>query len=414
MNIVNFGSCNIDYVYKLHHIVNVGETEHSDRMEIFPGGKGLNQSIAVAKAGAKVYHAGFIGKDGQLLLDTMNECGVDTSFVKRVNQPNGHAIIQVSEKGENSIFIHTGSNGLFTKEYIDDVLFNFKSGDILLLQNEINDIDYIIKRGYEKGMITVFNPSPIDSSLEKIDFNMISYAVLNEIEGEYLTGCKEPAKIISTLRKYYPKLKIVLTLGDKGCMYHDGENLYCNSAYDVIVVDSTAAGDTFMGYFIASLAENLSPEKTLERACMASALAVSQKGAAPSIPYDNDVKTAYNLLKTRPTGTVDKNALIKSRIDAYIENNIQSATLSALAAELGYSVVYTGNIIKKLTKKSFAKYLQEKRCSAASKYLLETDLPVSDIINKIGYNNESFFREKFKEFYGVTPLNYRKKLKNEI
>jgi ribokinase len=299
MNIVNFGSCNIDYVYKLNHIVNVGETEHSDRMEIFPGGKGLNQSIAVAKAGAKVYHAGFIGKDGQLLLDTMNECGVDTSFVKRVNQPNGHAIIQVSEKGENSIFIHTGSNGLFTKEYIDDVLFNFKSGDILLLQNEINDIDYIIKRGYEKGMITVFNPSPIDASLEKIDFNMISYAVLNEIEGEYLTGCKEPAKIISTLRKYYPKLKIVLTLGDKGCMYHDGENLYCNSAYDVIVVDSTAAGDTFTGYFISEMAKGREMSDVLRVASCASAITVSRPGASVSIPRYDEVMAALNIMKVK-------------------------------------------------------------------------------------------------------------------
>lgn len=414
MNIVNFGSCNIDYVYKLDHIVKIGETEHSERMDVFPGGKGLNQSIAIAKAGAKVYHAGFIGKDGQLLLDTMKESGVDVSFVKQVNQPNGHAIIQVSEKGENSIFIHTGSNGLFTKEYIDEVLSNFKSGDILLLQNEINDIDYIIKKAYEKGMITVFNPSPIDSSLEKIDFNMISYAVLNEIEGEYLTGCKEAAKIISTLRKNFPQMKIVLTLGDKGCIYHDTITMYCNPAYDVIVVDSTAAGDTFMGYFIASLAEELTPEQTLERACMASALAVSKKGAAPSIPYENDVKTACGFLKAKDVGTVDKNVLLKNRIDAYIENDLQNATLSGLAAELGYSTVYTGNIIKKITQKSFAKYLQERRCSAASRYLLETELPVSDIINKIGYSNESFFRDKFKELYSVTPLNYRKTLKNKI
>lgn len=414
MNIVNFGSCNIDYVYQLNHIVNVGETEHSEKMEVFPGGKGLNQSIAIAKAGATVYHAGFIGKDGQLLLDTMKECGVNVSFVQRVNQPNGHAIIQVSSKGENSIFIHTGSNGLFTKDYIDSVLSNFGKGDLLLLQNEINDIDYIVEKGYEKEMITVINPSPIDSALEKVDFDKISYAVLNEIEGEYLSGCKEPAKIISTLRKKYPQMKIVLTLGDKGCMYHDTKKLYCAPAYDVNVVDSTAAGDTFLGYFIASLSENLPPEKTLERACMASALAVSKKGAAPSIPYSQDMKTVEGLLKAKRIDNSDKTANLKNQIDSYFDSNLQSANLESLSGELGYSPVYTGKLIKQITKQSFAKYLQEKRCSKASKLLLETDLPVSEIINVIGYNNESFFREKFKELYGTTPLNYRKTLKNKI
>ena len=118
MKIVNFGSCNIDYVYQLHHIVKVGETEQSSRRDVFPGGKGLNQSIAAAKAGAPIYHAGCIGKDGGVLLDTMKESGVDTRFVRITDEPSGHAVIQVSAKGENSIFIHAGANATFTEEFI--------------------------------------------------------------------------------------------------------------------------------------------------------------------------------------------------------------------------------------------------------------------------------------------------------
>ncbi|MBP3322297.1 MAG: helix-turn-helix domain-containing protein [Clostridia bacterium] len=413
MKIVNFGSCNIDYVYQLHHIVKVGETEQSSRRDVFPGGKGLNQSIAAAKAGAPIYHAGCIGKDGGVLLDTLKESGVDTRFVQITDEPSGHAIIQVSQKGENSIFIHAGANGMFTEEFIDEVLSYFEKGDLLLLQNEINNIHYIIEKGYEKGMVTVINPSPIDENIEKIDFKMISYAVLNEIEGEYLSGCSEPAKIVSALRKKYPGLKVVLTLGDKGCLYHDGKDLYFHPAFDVPVVDSTAAGDTFMGYFVACLAENETPAKTLEKASCASGLAVSRKGAAPSIPYENEVSGSLKDLKKKEDFAVSSEEQTKKKITAYVEGDLQNACLSGLAESLGYTAVYTGHLVKKVTGKSFAALLLESRCSHAAKLLRESDLPVLAVIHAVGYNNESFFRSRFKELYGLTPLNYRKTMKNE-
>ena len=413
MKIVNFGSCNIDYVYRLDHIVKVGETEHSSRRDVFPGGKGLNQSIAVAKAGQAVYHAGCIGPDGALLQNTMAECGVDLSFLQKMDEPSGHAVIQVSAKGENSIFIHAGANGMFTKEYINSVLSHFGKGDLLLLQNEINNTDYIVERAHEKGMLTVINPSPIDENIEKIDFDKISYAVLNEIEGEYLSGCKEPAKIVSALRAQYPYLKVVLTLGDKGCMYHDGDKLYFHAAYEVPVVDTTAAGDTFMGYFISGLAAKLPAEEILERACAASALAVSKKGAAPSIPTVSEVDRVRGELKMKDVGFVTNEEILLQKIDDYIENNLSDANLSDLAGVLGYSTVYTGNIVKKTAGKSFAVYVNEKRCSAAAKLLRETEMPIGSIIHTVGYSNESFFREKFKTLYGVSPLNYRKTLKNQ-
>ena len=134
MKILNFGSCNIDYVYSLDHIVRVGETETTNKLEIFPGGKGLNQSIAASKAGVKVYHAGCVGYDGNLLTDILSENGIDISYLRKTPEKIGHAVIQVSNKGENSIFLYPGSNEMVSEDYIDDVLENFDSGDIILLQ----------------------------------------------------------------------------------------------------------------------------------------------------------------------------------------------------------------------------------------------------------------------------------------
>lgn len=105
MKILNFGSCNIDYVYSMDHIVAPGETQTTHKMEIFPGGKGLNQSIAAARAGAKTYHAGCVGNDGEMLTDILSASGVNTDCLQKVDAKNGHAIIQVSSRGENSIFL---------------------------------------------------------------------------------------------------------------------------------------------------------------------------------------------------------------------------------------------------------------------------------------------------------------------
>jgi hypothetical protein len=140
-------------------------------------------------------------------------------------------------------------------------------------------------------------------------------------------------------------------------MYHDGSNLYFHSAYEVSVVDTTAAGDTFMGYFIAGLSEGMAPDAILRRACVASALAVSVKGAAPSIPYEKDVCLAMGSIKTKDAGFVANEETILAKIEAYIDENIQSVSLASLSGELGYSSVYTGHIVKKATGKSFSDYL---------------------------------------------------------
>ena len=284
MKILNFGSCNIDYVYSLEHIVNVGETETTNKLEVFPGGKGLNQSIAIAKAGAKVYHAGCVGYDGGMLKDILQCNGVDIAYLNTVDAKNGHAVIQVSSKGENSIFLYPGSNEMIAKEHIDKVLENFDKGDFLVLQNEINDVDYIVQKAGEKGMCIILNPSPFNEKIRKINFDMLSYLVINEVELLGISGCSEPEEGLLTLKNRYPTLKIILTLGENGSVLFYGTQELWQSAYKVNVVDTTSAGDTFLGYFVAELSKGTEYSQILKIASAASAITVSRKGAAPSIP----------------------------------------------------------------------------------------------------------------------------------
>ncbi len=404
MKILNFGSCNIDQVYSLDHIVRVGETQTTYKLETFPGGKGLNQSIAIARAGAKVYHAGCVGCDGDMLIDVLSDSGVDLSYLKRVDEKNGHAIIQVTTAGENSIFLYAGSNEMVSKEYIDSVLEHFSEGDIILLQNEISNIDYIVRRAYEKKMSIVFNPSPFNEKINEIDFNMISCVILNEVEAGEIAKCESAEECLKFFKGNYPNIKVMLTLGSRGCIYMDSEHEIFQSAFKVDVVDTTAAGDTFTGYFLAEVSKGTDYESVLKIATAASAIAVSRSGAAPSIPCRDEVLEKLDDLTARKSSKSD---MINDKINSYIDNNIKTASLEELADMLGYSSVYTGSLVKKLTGKSFSKLIQSKRCSVAADMLLNTDMSVHEIINAVGYENESFFRRIFKEKYGKNFLEYR-------
>lgn len=292
MKILNFGSCNIDYVYSVDHMVREGETISADNMEVFSGGKGLNQSIAAARAGADIYHAGCIGTGGDFLKDMLLESGADVSYLRKEDISNGHAIIQLDKNGENSICIYKGSNGMISEEHIDSVLDNFERGDILLLQNEINNLPYLIEKGFEKGLQIVFNPSPFVDELRKIDLNHISYLILNEVEASGFSGKENAAEFIDYVKESYPNLKVVVTLGKKGCIYSDKDQTLRQSAFKVNAVDTTAAGDTFTGYFVSLVSAGADYAKAIKYASAASALAVSKKGAAPSIPVFEDVEKA--------------------------------------------------------------------------------------------------------------------------
>ncbi len=290
MKVLNFGSLNFDYVYKVQNIVKPGETIDSEEKENFFGGKGLNQSLALAKAGLKVIHAGTVGEDGNPLIELCEANGIDTANIRMISGNTGHTIIQVDNEAQNSIIVFGGANRKQDRKFINEVLAKFESGDIILLQNEINEVAYIIEKAYEKKMQIILNPSPYNSKLDECDFSKISIFILNEIEGQRITNEKEPYMILKNMKEKYPECKVVLTVGKEGSYYSDKEDTYYQRVFKVDAVDTTAAGDTFTGYFISGLVQNLEISEMMKRASMASAIAVSRKGATSSIPLDDEVE----------------------------------------------------------------------------------------------------------------------------
>ena len=289
MKVLNFGSLNIDYVYSVDHFVRAGETLSSEKMEKFCGGKGLNQSIALARAGAPVYHAGIVGAEGKMLTDVLEQYGVNTQFVKKSPSSNGHAIIQIDKNGQNCILLYGGTNREITPEMVDEVLENFSAGDILVLQNEINCMETILQKAHEKGMRIALTPSPIDESLKELPLEYVTWFLLNEVEGNELTGETDPETIAVKLREKYPAGRIVLTLGKQGVLYYDGGEFLRHGIYPTKVVDTTAAGDTFTGFFLSCVLQGKGEAIALELASKASSIAVSIKGAANSIPTLEEV-----------------------------------------------------------------------------------------------------------------------------
>ncbi len=292
MKILNIGSMNLDMVYQLDHIVQPGETESSFGMNVFLGGKGINQSVAAAKAGATVFHGGMIGQDGQPFLDACKEYGVDDRYIRMVDGKSGHAIIQIDKNAQNSILLFGGANQMLTESYVDQVLAGFEAGDILLLQNEVNQMPYIVDRAYEKGMQIALNPSPFNDALKAVDMTKIAIFLLNEVEGGQITGLTEPREILAKMRELFPRAKIVLTLGKDGAIYADGDQTHFQPIFPVQAVDTTAAGDTFTGFFLACLCEGMEIPEVLRRSAKASSIAVTRPGAVPSIPWRQEVEEA--------------------------------------------------------------------------------------------------------------------------
>ena len=290
--ILNFGSLNLDFVYKVDHFVKAGETLSATDVTVNCGGKGLNQSIAAARAGAEVYHAGKIGHDGETLREMLRQSGVDTSYVSVSDGQSGNAVIQVDKDGQNCILIFAGNNRNITEAEIDACLGHFGEGDYLILQNEINNIPYLMKAAFGRGMKIVFNPSPATEELKNYPLDTVSLLVLNEIEGEMLTGERCPDNILSSLRKMYPSTDVLLTLGSDGSVYSDGKQTVRHGIYKVTPVDTTGAGDTMLGYFTAGLAAGMPAEKVIDTAAKAAAIAVTRAGAAVSVPTAKEVEDA--------------------------------------------------------------------------------------------------------------------------
>lgn len=299
MSVLVFGSVNIDRTFRLPHWIECGETILSSGLSTQAGGKGANQAVALSKAGTQTYLAGTIGEDGLWIRDLLSSFKVDTSLLN-INEDiyTGTATILLDDKGRNSIVLYGGGNRANSEDYINEVLSHFKKGDWLILQNEINNLELIIRKAKEKEMKICLNPSPFEDYLLGLPLDEIDLFAVNEIEMSQLIGEKindnidSYRKALINASKKYPQTDILLTLGDKGSLFLTKDNPM-NIIYSPIVktdvVDTTAAGDTFLGYFLSSVINGKTFECALKTATKASSIAVSRLGAMDSIPFSTEV-----------------------------------------------------------------------------------------------------------------------------
>lgn len=291
MKVYNFGSINVDMVYRVPHLVKPGETLSSRSLQNVLGGKGANQSVALARAGVHVRHIGRIGDGDQWASKQLSESGVDISAVESIQGPSGHAIIQVEDNGENAIILHGGANQTFDKQAIEKHLADASENDWLLIQNECNALSEAFALARQHKMKIAFNPAPMDEAVARLPLEHCDILIVNETEAAMLAGSDDPKSVLARLSSRYPDTLLVMTLGADGALLQHADTHHRQSAIAVDVVDTTGAGDTFVGYFLASFIAGMDYEQCLHRGCTAAALSVMQAGATPSIPAANDVNS---------------------------------------------------------------------------------------------------------------------------
>ena len=296
MKVLCFGSLNIDYTYRVSHFVRQGETLAAESLQVFSGGKGLNQAVALARAGAETWMAGAVGEDGRFLLEELAAAGVRTDHVCVLQQERtGNAIIQNDRAGDNCILLYGGANRAVTEGQVDAVLQHFGAGDWLLLQNEINQLPYIMRQAHARGLKIAFNPSPMETHVLEYPLESVDLFLLNRVEAAQLAGTDgtDGQALLAALRGRFSRAAVVLTLGADGAVYTDGAETVQQAAYPVQAVDTTAAGDTFTGFFLAARMRGEGAPRAMELASRAAAIAVTRRGAAPSIPTFAEVKVSF-------------------------------------------------------------------------------------------------------------------------
>lgn len=280
------GSINVDMFYDVPHIPAPGETLASTNHSVGLGGKGANQSVAAARAGATVNHIGAVGDGAEWIFERLSSFGVNTDHISISKEPTGHAIISVADDGENAIVILAGANGAIEKSEIRSALEEAEPGDILLMQNETNMQQEAALFAKDLGLRTFYSAAPFDSNAVKKVLPMIDTLLLNEIEAEQLQDALQQSLFSLDVPH------IVVTLGGDGARWIDTTNhdSFDIPAIKVTPIDTTGAGDTFAGYLAAALSKGVVPRDAMRLANKAAALKVTRKGTADAIPSLSEVE----------------------------------------------------------------------------------------------------------------------------
>lgn len=316
MKVFNFGSINLDYTYVVSDFVREGETISAVDKLYSVGGKGLNQSVALASAGVEVKHVGAVGAtDHKRLLEYFALKGIDGTFVNSdQSKDTGNAIIQLKPDGANSIIVHGGANTNISDEHYSAAINEITQEDWVLLQNETNDVERLIPLLSATGATLVLNPSPFSADIRNWSLDLIDYLILNESELDGLFSSYASAgyveAVVANYQKNgaslqniaedivcaiepifgtYPELKMVITLGSAGSIYCTREELFIQPAIPANPVDTTGAGDTFTGYFMSEIIASGNIEQALLTASVAAAISIGRKGAAETIPKRAEV-----------------------------------------------------------------------------------------------------------------------------
>ncbi|MCF6444611.1 ribokinase [Nereida sp. MMG025] len=284
MAIWNLGSINADFTYRVPHLPTAGETLASTAMSRGLGGKGANMSVAAARAAAHVYHIGAIGSDGVWAKDRLLEYGVDTRFIAQVEHSTAHAIIAVDEGGENQIILHPGANHHVPKDLILSALSQANAGDIFVTQNETSGQIEAMRTARSMGLRTVYAAAPFDVSAVAAVKDLTDILILNEVEAEQLSSAMGmPATDLGIAQ-------VVMTKGSKGATVYENGNHFDIAAIPVEAVDTTGAGDTFAGFYIAGLDRGMPAQQALDLASLAAAIMVTRVGTADVIPDLKDIE----------------------------------------------------------------------------------------------------------------------------
>lgn len=294
VQVFNYGSINIDHIYRVPHLVQSGETLSSTHYQQVLGGKGANQSLALARAGAEVIHLGRYHAADKALLQSMHDAGVNMQQLQTVGTPSGHAIIQVDDAAENAIVLYAGANHSFIADELPGLLNSAAQGDWLLLQNECSCTAEMIEIAAERGLRVAFNPAPMTAQVKALPLDKLALLFVNQVEVLQLLDADPQATpqadwLTAQLQRHFPQTEVVVTLGAQGVRYfYQGETHFV-AAEKVEAVDTTGAGDTFTGYYLQAMLSGLPVSDCLRRASLASALCVQKAGASVSIPHAAEV-----------------------------------------------------------------------------------------------------------------------------
>lgn len=403
MKILNFAKAHINFIHTVDDLGSTGDNLEIKSTEVLPGGRGFNISLALSSAGiSKVYHAGIIGINSGQLLDALKTGNINVSCIEITETDGGYSLILADKYGRRRSFYSPGAENNIDEKFIDNTLKRFSDGDLLIVDDSFMCCDYLISAAAKKGITVCFCP---DKATE--NFNNCNYIFIQKHIAHSLSGKTERNDLIEFFNENYPDSRFIIDLGKEGFLYIGKTRTYFQPCFEG-EGDKGLAFDCFISYFIALTAKGKKLSTVMRYSAAAAALSGSEAKGKSQVPSYQQISSVIKTLKEKDTAGTDRIKRIWQITERYIDANITTAKISELSAELGYSEAYTGELIKTALGVSFSELLLKKRCMLAAKMLKSTQLSVNEIIGAVGYDNETFFRSKFKLFFGMTPRQYRK------